>query len=98
MAISETNQKSMAKSIASIMHQNMMVDPGDLGRLRVKKDVLYKPLLRGFRCFYRGVLSEKICSLYQNGSDGQNNFPVEKLAFAICGPFPSRNNLLAVLT
>ena len=42
----------------------MLVDPGDLGRLRVKKDVLYKPLLRGFRCFYRNQLSEKILALY----------------------------------
>ena len=44
----------------------MLVDPGDLGRLRVKKDVLYKPLLRGFRCFYRNQLSEKILALYQD--------------------------------
>ena len=34
----------------------MTVDPGDLGKLRVKKDLLWKPLLRGFRSYYRNNL------------------------------------------
>ena len=35
----------------------MIVDPGDLSKLRVKKDLLWKPLLRGFRSYYRASLN-----------------------------------------
>lgn len=51
---------SLAASIVSIMHQNMMMDPGDLNKKRVKKDVLWKPLLRGFRSYYRGQLNHTV--------------------------------------
>lgn len=44
---------SLAASIVSIMHKNMMIDPGELNKKRVKKDVLWKPLLREFRSYYR---------------------------------------------
>lgn len=44
---------SLAASIVQIMHKNMMIDPGDLNKKRVKKDVLWKPLLRGFRSYFR---------------------------------------------
>ena len=42
------------------MHKNMMMDPGDLNKKRVKKDVLWKPLLRGFRSYYRNLLNQSI--------------------------------------
>ena len=37
-----------------------MLDPGDLNKKRVKKDVLWKPLLRGFRSFYRSQLNHSL--------------------------------------
>lgn len=52
------NHDSLISNIASILHFNMLVDPGNLSRLRVKLDVLYKPLLRGFRSYYRAQLDE----------------------------------------
>mmetsp|Transcript_4195 Transcript_4195/g.5592 ORF Transcript_4195/g.5592 Transcript_4195/m.5592 type:complete len:93 (-) Transcript_4195:628-906(-) len=52
--------KSLAASIVQIMHKNMMIDPGDLNKKRVKKDVLWKPLLRGFRSYYRSQLSHSL--------------------------------------
>jgi len=48
---------TLAASIVSIMHKNMMLDPGDLNKKRVKKDVLWKPLLREFRGFYRSQIN-----------------------------------------
>lgn len=57
----------------------MLMDPGDFGRIRVKTDVLYKPLLRGFRCYYRTLLSEKLMQLY-NSVGGQQAKAGEKNA------------------
>ena len=37
-----------------------MLDPGDLNKKRVKKDVLWKPLLRGFRSYYRTKLNHSL--------------------------------------
>lgn len=51
---------SLAASIVSIMHKNMMLDPGELNKKRVKKDVLWKPLLREFRSFYRSQLNQSV--------------------------------------
>ena len=42
----------------------MLTDPGDMQKNRAKKDVLWKPLLRGFRSFYRSQLVQCI-GLYQ---------------------------------
>lgn len=42
------------------MHDNMMADADDFMARRVKKDVLWKPLLRGFRSFYRSELNRAI--------------------------------------
>jgi len=39
------------------MRKNMVMDPGDLKKVRVKKDLLWKPLLRGFRSYYRNKLN-----------------------------------------
>ena len=47
------------------MHKNMLIDPGDSSRIRVKKDVLWKPLLRGFRSYFRALLNDSILSIYQ---------------------------------
>ena len=62
MASEATNsqEKSLASSIVQIMHKNMMIDPGDLNKKRVKKDVLWKPLLRGFRSYYRSQLNHSL--------------------------------------
>ena len=49
--------QSLAMCIAKIMHMNMMSSCVDNSTRRVKKDVLWKPLLRGFRSFYRDELS-----------------------------------------
>ena len=51
---------SLAESIAHIMHKNMMVDPGDFNKKRGKKDVLWKPLLRGFRSYFRSQLNNRL--------------------------------------
>jgi len=42
------------------MHKNMIVDPGDLTKKRVKKDMLWKPLFRGFRQFFRLRMSTHV--------------------------------------
>ncbi len=51
---------TLASSITNILHKNMMMDPGDLNKKGVKKDVLWKPLLRGFRSYYRNQLNQSI--------------------------------------
>ena len=49
------------------MYKNMMIDPADLNKKRVKKDVLWKPLLRGFRGYYRNKLNQ--CVNFQSVID-----------------------------
>ena len=59
-AVEKSAVPSLAASIVQIMHKNMMIDPGDLNKKRVKKDVLWKPLLRGFRSYFRNLLSQSV--------------------------------------
>lgn len=49
---------SLASSIVNIIHKNMMMDPSNLSKKRVKKDMLWKPLFRGFRTYFRSRLSQ----------------------------------------
>lgn len=42
------------------MHNSMVLDPGDFAKKRVKKDMLWKPLFRRFRQFFRLRMSSFI--------------------------------------
>ena len=57
---SKNHVSNLASSIVSIMHKNMIVDPADLTKKRVKKDMLWKPLFRCFRQFFRMRMSTYI--------------------------------------
>ena len=51
---------------------NMEMDPADLNKQRVKKDVLWKPLLRGFRSYYRSLFAQNINLLKTNDTNAQD--------------------------
>ena len=56
----EPERESFRDSIAMIERNNLMMDPGNNYKNRVKKDVLWKPLLLRFRNYYRKLMVNKL--------------------------------------